>query len=72
MEQRLLLWVHYELITTRLFRDEGRFDDAHTHIERVKSHTVNSAYNLGHARPMFTKGLGLRRTRKTVDSSSGI
>ena len=31
-----------------LFLDEGRFDDAHAHIEQAKSHTANSAYNLGH------------------------
>jgi len=35
-----------------LFRDEGRFDDAHTHINRAKSHTVNSALNLGYAMEM--------------------
>jgi tetratricopeptide (TPR) repeat protein len=42
-----LFWVHYKL--AGLFRDEGRFDDANDHIERAKSHTVNSAYNLGRA-----------------------
>ena len=42
-----LFWTHYRL--AGLFRDEGRFDDAHSHIERAKSHTVNSALNLGHA-----------------------
>ena len=40
-------WIHHRLAW--LFCNEGRFDDAHTHIERAKSHTVNSAYNLGHA-----------------------
>jgi tetratricopeptide (TPR) repeat protein len=40
-----LFWVHYKL--AGLFRNEGRFDDANDHIERAKSHTVNSAYNLG-------------------------
>jgi tetratricopeptide (TPR) repeat protein len=40
-----LFWAHYNLAA--LFLDEGRFDDAHAHIERAKSHTVNSAYNLG-------------------------
>jgi len=43
----LLFWIHYEL--AGLFRGEGRFDDANAHIERAKSHTVDSAYNLGHA-----------------------
>jgi len=30
-----------------LFLDDGRFDDASAHIEQAKSHTVDSAYNLG-------------------------
>jgi tetratricopeptide (TPR) repeat protein len=35
-------WTHYSLAW--LFRDQGRFDEAHAHIERAKSHTVNDAY----------------------------
>ena len=42
-----LFWLHYELAA--LFLDEGRFDDAHTHIERAESHTANNVYYLGHA-----------------------
>jgi len=42
-----LFWVHYKL--AGLFRDEGRLDDAQAHVEHAKSHTVDSAYNLGHA-----------------------
>jgi tetratricopeptide (TPR) repeat protein len=42
-----LFWIHYEL--AKLFRDEGRLDDAHAHIELAKSHTVNSTQNLGNA-----------------------
>ena len=42
-----LFLVHYDL--ARLFLDEGRFDDACDHIGRAKSHTVDSAYNLGRA-----------------------
>ena len=30
-----------------LFLDEDKFDDAHAHIERAKSHAVNDAYSLG-------------------------
>jgi tetratricopeptide (TPR) repeat protein len=30
-----------------LFLGQGRFDDIHAHTERAKSHTVDSAYNLG-------------------------
>ena len=32
-----------------LFFDQRRFDDAHAHIERAKSHAVNDPYLLGHA-----------------------
>ena len=40
-----LFWVYYEL--AQLFSDQARFDDAHAHIERAKSHAVDGAYNLG-------------------------
>jgi len=40
-----LFWIHYKL--AGLFHDQGRFDDAHAHLEHAKSHTVNSAYFLG-------------------------
>ena len=46
-------WVHYQL--AGLFYDEGRFDDANTHIGRAKSHAVDSAYNLGYAMEMQAK-----------------
>jgi len=42
-----LFCAHYNLAC--LFRDEGRLDDAQAHVEHAKSHTVDSAYNLGHA-----------------------
>jgi len=42
-----LFWLDCELAD--LLRDEDRFDDAHAHIERAKSHTANSTYNLGYA-----------------------
>ena len=42
-----LFWVHHSLAD--LFSLEGRFGDAHTHIERAKSHAVNDPYNLAHA-----------------------
>jgi len=41
-----LFWLNYDL--AGLFHDEDRFDDAHTYIERAKSHTANSVYNLGY------------------------
>jgi len=40
-----LFWVHYAL--AHLFLREGKFDDAHTHIENAKSHTISGTYNLG-------------------------
>jgi tetratricopeptide (TPR) repeat protein len=40
-------WIHYAL--AGLSRDQSRFDDAHAHIDRAKSHAVNDAYNLGRA-----------------------
>jgi tetratricopeptide (TPR) repeat protein len=43
----LLFWTHYSL--AELFFDEGRFDDAHPHIEHAKSHAANNAYSLGRA-----------------------
>jgi tetratricopeptide (TPR) repeat protein len=41
----VLFWVHYRLAW--MFHDEGRLDDVNDHIERAKSHAVDSAYNLG-------------------------
>ena len=40
-------WIHYSL--AGLFDDQGRFDEAHAHIELAKSHADNDAYNLGWA-----------------------
>jgi tetratricopeptide (TPR) repeat protein len=42
-----LLWIHFTL--AQLFFNEDKFDDAHTHIERAKSHAVNNPYHLGRA-----------------------
>ena len=42
-----LFWVRFDLAA--FFRDEGRFDDAHAHVEQGKSHAVHSPYNLGRA-----------------------
>ena len=38
-------WIHYEL--ANLFRRADEFDDANTHIERAKSHTIGDSYSLG-------------------------
>ena len=40
-------WIHFGLAD--LFCDEGRFDEAKTHIKCAKSHTVNNTYNSGRA-----------------------
>jgi len=40
-------WAHYKLAI--LFRNEGRLDDAQTHVEHAKLHTAHSAYYLGYA-----------------------
>ena len=40
-----LFWAYYNL--AGLFHNQGRFDDAHAHLEHAKSRTVNSAYYLG-------------------------
>ena len=37
--------VHYDLAV--LFRNEGRLEDAQSHIERIKPHAIDSAYSLG-------------------------
>ena len=42
-----LFWVHFSL--AELFSREGRFDDAHAHVEQAKSHAANNAYSLARA-----------------------
>ena len=43
----LLFWNNYNL--AHLFFGEKRFDDAHIHVERAKSHAISSSYLLGRA-----------------------
>jgi tetratricopeptide (TPR) repeat protein len=40
-----LFWIRYSLAL--LFFDENKFDDAHAHIEKAKSHAANRAYSQG-------------------------
>ena len=40
-------WILYSL--AQLFYGQGRFDDAHGHIELAKSHAINNSYFLGRA-----------------------
>ena len=44
-----LFRINYSM--AKLFLGENRFDDAHTHVERAKSHATDDRdqYNLGHA-----------------------
>ena len=42
----LIFWVHRSLV--RLFRDEGKFDDAQVHVEHAKSHTADNTYYLAY------------------------
>ena len=42
-----LFWNNYNL--AGLFFDEGRSDEAHIHIQRAKSYTINDQYQLGRA-----------------------
>ena len=42
-----LFGIHCELV--ELFRDEGRFSDAQTHLEHAKLHVVNNIHHLGRA-----------------------
>ena len=46
-----LFWINHNLAA--LFCDDGRFDEAHAHIELAKSHTANSAYTLGRAMELW-------------------
>ena len=40
-------WNHYSL--AQLFSRQGRFDEAHAHIEHAKSHAISDVYQLGRA-----------------------
>jgi tetratricopeptide (TPR) repeat protein len=40
------LFINHSVLA-QLFFDEGRFDNAHTHIDHAKSHAVNNPYHLG-------------------------
>ena len=65
-----LFWVNFAL--AEMFSEQGKFDEAHTHIERARSYVVNNAYFLAcasllqawlwHAQSMFgeakSEGLG--------------
>jgi tetratricopeptide (TPR) repeat protein len=62
-----LFWAHFKLAA--LFRDEGRFDDAHDHIEHAKLYMVDSAYKLGYA--MEEQARILYKQHRLEESKSG-
>ena len=45
-----IFWVHYFL--AKLFRDEDRFDEAHSHVDQAKSHTADDTHYRGRAMEM--------------------
>ena len=57
-----LFWIHYAM--AQLFHDEDKFDDANVHISQAKSHTADSAYNLGRATEMQARIWYLGRRRE--------
>jgi tetratricopeptide (TPR) repeat protein len=59
-------WNHFHLAD--LFYDEGKFDDANTHIEQAKSHAVGDPYNLGCA--MYMQARVSRRQGRLKDAKS--
>ena len=48
-----LFWAYYAL--AEVFRDQDRFDEAHSHLERAKSHAVNDVYQMGRAAELHAK-----------------
>jgi tetratricopeptide (TPR) repeat protein len=64
-------WILYFL--AELFHDQGRFDDAHAHVERAKLHTASDAYALGpatelKARIWFRQGKLEEAKSETLDA----
>ena len=44
---RELFWIHYSL--SQLFSEQGKFEEAQTHLEHAKPHAVNDPYTLARA-----------------------
>ena len=61
-------WGHYSL--AEVFFDKRRFDDAHAHLERAKSHAVNEEYLLGRA--MELQARVWYRQRRVKEARSAI
>ena len=62
-----LFWIHFDLAL--LFHDGDEFDDAHTHVERAKTHAVSNAYHLGRA--VLLQARIHRQQSKLQDATSG-
>ena len=63
-----LFWIHYSLGWLSVL--QGSFDDAHDHLERAKSHTINSAYNLGRATRLHARVWYRQRRLKEARSEA--
>ena len=61
-----LFWINCSLAL--LFFCEKRFDDAHAHIERAKSHAINDPYSLGCA--MVLQAVFWLQERKPEEAKS--
>ena len=61
-------WSHYSI--ARVFRDEGRFDDAHAHVEHSKSHVADDAYKLGRA--MWLQAQVWHQQHRLEEARSGV
>ena len=59
-----LFWTHYSL--AKLFSEEGRLEEAHTHIKQAELHAVDNAYDLG--RSMFLQARIWYRQRKLEEA----
>ena len=61
-----LFWIHHSLALLHI--DEDKFDGAHVHIKRAKSHAVDNSYNLGRA--MEVQAQIWYRQRRFQDATS--
>jgi tetratricopeptide (TPR) repeat protein len=72
--ERELFWSYYCL--AEVFFDEGRFDDAHTHVELAKSHSAGDRFNLGRGTQLqaefFYKQRRLEEARSEVEKAIEI
>jgi len=61
-------WILFDL--ARLSFDQGRFDDAHAHIEHAKVHTTNDPYHLGRA--MLQQAIFWHKESRLVEAESEV